>query len=274
MEIHFEDRAMIITDQDRSILLIADVHLGIHIDIERRSGALFPPQHHTILDRIKRLISKYDVDTTVVVGDLKHSLGADVPYNWENIPAFVERLQRASDVIIVPGNHDGDIQALLPRRTKVADVRGMIVYDGVPSVAVIHGHAWPSEEVVAARILVIGHNHPCISVVRKTKTPANYEVRRSGVTLPVVIKAYLSKDCVRKHIGVIETANDSWGTLIVLPAFNSIASGARINVPNSTLQGPIFERGCVNQQDAEIYSSNGVFLGKLAEIQHFNETVK
>ncbi|MCF2135642.1 MAG: metallophosphoesterase [Candidatus Thorarchaeota archaeon] len=266
MKIIFEDRAMLISGTAKTVLLIADIHLGYHIEMEHRIGAVFPPQHQEILERIRRLIDKYNVQTTYILGDLKHSIGADESYNWEAIPEFIKRLQRSSDLVIIPGNHDGDLYALLPRQTSIADIHGIMVTEEPPYIAALHGHAWPSEQALAANILVIGHNHPSIGITRVARTHSQVPIRRSAGSLPAIIKTRLEKNCVRQHIGADKIQDDPVGTLIVLPSFNTLASGNRINRPDMTLQGPLFERGCAETHTAEVYSIDNVYLGTIESL--------
>ncbi|MHA1771443.1 MAG: metallophosphoesterase [Candidatus Thorarchaeota archaeon] len=266
MKIIFEDRAMLLVGTTRTVLLIADIHLGYHIEIERRMGAVFPPQHQECLRRIRRLIAKYNVQATYIVGDLKHSIGVDETYNWEIIPEFIKKLQRYSVTIIIPGNHDGNLYALLPRQTTIADIHGIIVTKEPPHVAALHGHAWPSEKALTASILVIGHNHPSIGITRTVEARSQIPIRRRAGSLPVIIKTRLEKNCVRRHIGADNVQDDAVGTLIVLPSFNTLASGNRINRPDMTLQGPLFERGCAETHTAEVYSIDNVYLGTIESL--------
>ncbi len=267
MKILFDDRAMVVSEVTKPSLLIADLHLGRHMDIERRYGVAFPAQYQAMLTRIKQLVSKYNIAAIYILGDLKHSIGADRLFNWEIIPEFIEQLQNYSEVVVIPGNHDGDLHALLPRSTRVEDVHGVIVTEEAPHIAAIHGHAWPSERTLSASIIVMGHNHPTLSITRVAKTAQNYTIKRSGGVIPVVIKARYSKNCVRRHIRVPEDPTDETGTLFVLPSFDALSTGNRINLPSSSFQGPLLEGECTDTLTAEVHSTDGIYLGTVAELR-------
>ena len=276
MEIAFEDRAMVLQDGDESVLLIADLHIGFHIDLSRRTGALLPPEHPQMIRRVQRLASKYNAAHLFILGDVKHSIGVDTSYNWEGIPTFMEKVQDVVDVTIVPGNHDGNLRPLLPRRVRVSSPRGIVVYHGEPSVAVMHGHAWPSQSTLEAQVLVMGHNHPGIRLTRSVTIPTGrgHELKRAVGLLPVVVRTTMNKNCVRRAQGLRERA-DARSTLFVLPSFNPLVSGIDVNKENATLQGPVFSSGCVDVQSSEVYSTQGILIGSLRDLQMRNsETIK
>jgi hypothetical protein len=269
MELLFDDRALILWSNGPSSLVIADLHLGFENELLHRKGVAFSAQHPIILKRIETLVEKHDVEKLYIIGDVKHTLGADCQYNWEFIPEFLSALQNLVELYVIPGNHDGDLEALMPRSTKLEDVRGVIIKEPTTSVSLFHGHAWPSSEVLSAKILIIGHNHPTIHRYKVVSAPeiGRPDRKRFGKIIPVVLKSKLDKNCVRQCIGAETRENDRYGTLISLPSFNELLAGIALNKSHSKLTGPFFENDCVNLLSSEVYSIDEIYLGTVQSIR-------
>ncbi|MHA2386304.1 MAG: metallophosphoesterase [Candidatus Thorarchaeota archaeon] len=264
METVFEDRALVIQTDDKTVLLIADLHLGYEHELYETKGVSFPSQHSKMLKRISTLSEKYSVSEVYVIGDVKHTITAHSHFNWSLIPDFMSGLSDLAPTCVIPGNHDGDLLPLLPRKVTVVDVHGIAIGES-EKVGLVHGHAWPSPEVLDSKILVIGHNHPTIRNVRAVDAPDldRPDRRRYAGVIPVVLKSKLDKNCVRQGIGVLE------------PSFNEMFAGLQVNTPRTEFHGPIFENKCANLLASEVYSISGVYLGTVESLQHrFNEIIK
>jgi putative SbcD/Mre11-related phosphoesterase len=277
METKFDDRGMIITHHDASVLLISDIHLGFEEDLAENRGVHFPPQHPVILERIESLLTKHSIARLFIIGDVKHTILTDSYYNWEVIPEFMERLAELVEVAVIPGNHDGDLRALLPRDVTITDVHGILVGPKDEQVGLLHGHSWPSVDVLNAKLIVIGHNHPTIRRFRDASVPeiGRSSRRRFAGTVPVVLKSELNKNCVRSALGLLEDIADSGCVLVTLPSFNDLLSGISVNYPASAFQGPFFENECALLKTSEVYSIDGIFLGSVEwHRERFNEMIK
>ena len=277
METIFDDRGLIIAHNDTSVLLISDIHLGFEEALADDRGVQFPPQHPIILERIENLVKKYSVSHLFIIGDVKHTILADSYYNWEILPEFMENLVNSVETTVVPGNHDGNLKALLPRNVNITDVHGVMTGPKKSKIGLLHGHAWPSPDVLDAKMIVIGHNHPTIRRFRDASVPeiGRSSRRRFAGTVPVVVKSKLDKNCVRNAIGVLEAPTDNESVLITLPSFNELLSGVSINYPTSEFQGPLFENRCASFLDSEVFSIDGIFLGSVKWLrERFNEMIK
>ena len=277
METIFDDRGLIITHDDTSVLLISDIHLGFEEELADNRGVQFPPQHPIILDRIESLVKKHGISHLFIIGDVKHTILADSYYNWEIVPEFMETLAKLVETTVIPGNHDGNLKALLPRSINIADVHGVITGPKKDRIGLLHGHSWPSTDVIDAKLIVIGHNHPTIRRFRDASVPeiGRSSRRRYAGTVPVVVKSKLDKNCVRRAIGMLEVSREDESILITLPSFNELLSGVSINYPKSEFQGPLFENRCANLLDSEAFSIDGIFLGSVKWLQErFNEMIK
>jgi hypothetical protein len=276
MQIAFEDRGMIVGFNESSVLLIADLHLGFEKDLEER-GVEVPSQHGQMITRIENLVRKHSVSTLYIVGDVKHSIFPDVSYNWETIPSFMEALAELTDIVIIPGNHDGDLETFLPRSVQLEAPTGISVSGSEERLGVLHGHAWPSIDVLEADVIVCGHNHP---VIRRLKDASVKDLGRggrirSGRTVPAVVRSRLDRNCVKKHLRLQEDSDESHATLVTLPTFNELFRGVAVNSPESIFYGPLYENECVSLEDSQVLSTTGIFLGDVSWLRgQFNEMIK
>ncbi len=276
METIFEDRALVIQSDNKTFLLVADLHLGFEHELYETRGVSFPSQHTRMLDRISVLHEKYSVSEIYIVGDVKHTITAHSHYNWSLVPEFMSTVSNLSPTYVVPGNHDGDLLPLLPRNVTVVDVHGITIGE-TEKVGLVHGHAWPSPDILESEILVTGHNHPTLRNVRAVDAPdlGRPDRRRYAGVIPIVLKSKLDKNRIRQELGVLENQDDSSGTLITLPSFNEMFAGLQVNTPKTEFHGPIFENKGADLLDSEVYSISGVYLGTVESLRlRFNEIVK
>lgn len=268
MEYIFDDRALILRSEELTVLVATDLHIGYEIDTLERTGAAFPDQKEPLLKRLKALVDRYHLDHIYLIGDIKHSIGVDRAYNWREIPSFMEELSRWVDLTVIPGNHDGDVIALLPRNVHLGDVHGELAPFDSHRIGLIHGHAWPSSEVLECDTIVMGHNHPTVRRVKDVSSPqiGRPDRKRASHIIPVALKTKLDRDCVRRAQEQLEIG-DGTSTLVVLPSFNDLLTGVYVNRPNVKLQGPIFDNDCVTLVNSEVYSSTGIFLGTIEMLQ-------
>ncbi|MHA1970640.1 MAG: metallophosphoesterase, partial [Candidatus Thorarchaeota archaeon] len=195
----FEDRGLIIRGNSLSALIISDLHLGIEEEISEERGIHFPLQDVSILERIKSLVKKYELSSLYIVGDVKHTILTDIPYNWDIIPEFMETLVEIVETVIIPGNHDGNLEPLLPRSVELADVHGIVIGKGDERIGLLHGHAWPAPDLLEASRFIAGHSHPAVSRFRTVSKPeiGRSDRRRYAGSVPVVLNSKLSKNCIR-----------------------------------------------------------------------------
>ena len=277
MEIVFEDRGLIIRGENLSALVISDLHLGIEDEISEEKGIHFPLQDISITERIKSLVRKYELSRLYIIGDVKHTILTDIPYNWEILPEFMQNLSEFVETVIIPGNHDGNLESLLPRKVELVDVHGIVIGTGEEKVGLYHGHSWPAPELLDTSRIIAGHNHPAVSRFRTVSKPeiGRSDRRRYAGSVPVVLNCELRKNCVRRNLGILEVPDDERALLTTLPSFNQLISGIAVNSPRSELQGPLFENSCVDILESEIFSIDGLYLGTIGWMrERFNETIK
>jgi len=277
MEIIFDDRGLIIRSESYSTLIISDLHLGIEDEISEEKGIHFPLQDTNIISRIKLLVKKYKLSTLYIIGDVKHTILTDIPYNWEILPEFMKHLTEIVQTTIIPGNHDGDLESLLPRGVELTDVHGIVIGSGNDKVGLFHGHSWPAPELLDTSRIIAGHSHPAVSRFRFVSKPeiGRGHRRRYAGSVPVVLSSKLSKNCIRRRLGLLEIPSDEVAILTTLPSFNQLISGIAVNSPRSEFQGPLFENSCVDVLDSEVFSTEGIYLGTVGWMrERFNEMIK
>jgi putative SbcD/Mre11-related phosphoesterase len=153
------EAALIFSDSSGSTLLISDLHLGLEKEMARR-GFRVPSYTVKMVERVRNLAEAHRAERIVVLGDVKHSVGRVEDIDWGVVPWFFETmLDLFPSVEVVPGNHDGSIKTVLPQRVKLHPSDGAVLGKGRTRIGVAHGHAWPSEEAIETRNLVIGHSH-------------------------------------------------------------------------------------------------------------------
>ncbi len=264
-----EDSALVLDDAKQSSLVVADLHLGFSAEIRAAKGVAIPEEQDAMRARLESLIRKHHPAALYIVGDLKHTLSADSAFNWKTIPDFVGSISSLLPVTLIPGNHDGDLEALLPRSVAITDVRGKIIDAEDFPVGLLHGHTWPSEEVLSAGLVIMGHQHPSIRRTRSVPSPVAgaIGVKRSLGTFPVVMKSSLDTGCVRRSLRLPANHHTGKVELVILPSFNPLISGIALNDRDVVLDGPLFERGCIDLPASEVFSVDGVLLGTVGDLQ-------
>jgi len=237
-------------------LVVADLHIGFERELSQL-GVNIPSQTEKLYVKLRSLIEEHRPGRVILLGDVKHGVPAITDQEWADIPTFFERLlELGVDVEVVPGNHDGNLEPLTPRQVRIHDSRGIAVEE----VALIHGHAWPSRELLNCRALLMGHNHP---VVEFRDQLGFREVASAWLVFEVTAR---SRGALAKEYGVEKARSIKLRKLVVMPAFNSLLSGKPVNSEDRGLLGPILEAEAFDPGEAEVYLLDGTFIGRAAEI--------
>jgi metallophosphoesterase superfamily enzyme len=131
--------AMVKREKTR-ILLIADPHIGWEMELQEK-GIHVPSQTGKILSKLISVISEYKPDRLVILGDVKYTVVSSELGEWQDIPEFFKKLKlHVADISIVRGNHDANLEPLLPESIQLLPATGAVIGD----VGVFHGHKWPS----------------------------------------------------------------------------------------------------------------------------------
>lgn len=241
------DAAIVFSYDGSSDLLISDLHLGLEKEMAKK-GFRLPAYSVRMVDRVKTLADTYSARTLVVLGDVKHTVGKVEDIDWSVVPWFFDTmLDIFGRVEVVPGNHDGSLRTVLPPRVVLHGSDGAVLGAGKERVGVAHGHAWPSEQAIATRNLVIGHSH------------FNYEMRDSLGTRSresVWVSAAYDVRELMERAGYKSGAKGR-GKLTVMPPFNRLVGGQPINRSRSFQFGPVLSSSSVKLEESDIFLLDG-----------------
>ena len=144
-------------ESDKKSLVITDLHLGFENTLSLNN--VFLGKNKTVTEitkEIELIIDKTKPDSLVLLGDVKSGINSITKTEWETVPVFFENITKLIDIILVPGNHDANIEKLIPNEITLAGSKGIIIDD----ILLTHGHTMPSENFSQINTIVMGHIHP------------------------------------------------------------------------------------------------------------------
>jgi len=261
--------ALILKKNSEKILIISDLHIGWEVSLAK-NGIHIPSQTPKLLKKILDLMKIHKPTSLIFLGDVKHTVTGAELSEWKEIPNLFEKISEiVQDIKIVQGNHDGDLEPLVPRNVKFIGAKGTTLPGNI---GVFHGHAWPSIELLKSDYMVMGHLHPVITLkdsfgFRTTKQvwiKTECDLKKLGLSL---IK-YLGKRS-SDQINLI-TKKNRMIKLIIMPSFNKLLSGQPVNMKNRYNEnlyfGPILRSKSIIVDEAEVYLLDGTLLGKIDDL--------
>lgn len=139
-------------------LVVSDIHIGIESKLA--TNDIFVGKNSSVTEiiaQIKNIIESSKPDSVILLGDIKSSTSVISKTEWHDVPLFFEELQKhVSEIVLVPGNHDANIQRLMPKDVTMTGPSGLVLED----VLFTHGHVMPSENFAHVKKIVMGHVHP------------------------------------------------------------------------------------------------------------------
>ena len=266
--------ALLYEERGEKTLIIGDLHLGYEMALAKE-GINIPSQTFRLEKRLLEIIREIKPERLIMIGDVKHSIPNISLQEWTDIPKFFEDVKAEVEVVdVVPGNHDGDLEPLLPRGINLRDARGVLLGEE-NKVGVFHGHTWPSHELLAARYLVTAHNHPMVQF----RDPSGFRmVKQAWVKAPCDEKALarkiLEKLRMRDEGNELRVLHERFGiklekmTLIIMPAFNDILGGVIVNrIGIMRHIGPLGRSDVTDMNEAEIYLLDGTYIGLVKNLR-------
>ena len=232
-------------------LVIADLHIGISYELYQ-SGINIPTQVEEMKKTIIKLINQTKAKVLVLLGDLKHDVPGISVQELKEIPQFLEDLSKRIKIEIVLGNHDTFLKELLPKR-KLHSSKGF----KIGKFGFIHGHAWPSKELLVCDYLIMSHIHPTVQF----KDKFGYRIIE-----PIWIKSNINQKKIKERYKVKKTGKLE---IIIMPAFNNLLGGTPVNVKTKSdeLLGPLLKNNFIDMDSSEIYLMDGTYLGILKNIE-------
>lgn len=248
------DTPVLVVKNDVKTLVIADLHLGIEYDLYK-SGIRIPSQTQKQLARLIGYIEKTDPDRLLLLGDVKHNVPLISYQEQDDVPRFLGELAKHAPIDIVPGNHDGGIDFLIPKGADITlhSSRGILRDD----IGYFHGHAWPSAKLISAKHVVMAHNHPAV----RFTDPLGYVS-----IVPAWIRTHFDENVVRQRYSLANKEISQCVT--IMPAFNELCGGIPFNeASHEDLLGPVSTSGAIKLESAEAYLLDGTHIGKIRDLR-------
>jgi len=271
--------ALLATENDEKTVVVADLHIGWEVSLAQE-GVHVPSQTVKLQRKLSEIIEKVKPERILFLGDVKHTIAKAEVEEWRDIPQLFENIAKhVNEMLVIPGNHDGNLEPLLPENVKILPLTGTRIGDA----GFFHGHTWPSPELLACKNLVIGHLHPVV-VFRdplgfRITSQVWVEAKCDGLELA---KALLKRLRIKVEKSVAETFKENFGVvprvdkLFIMPAFNDFLGGQPINAGSigqdekyRDFIGPILRSGAVNVGEAEVYMLDGTYLGRISQLRTF-----
>ncbi|MFH0961843.1 MAG: metallophosphoesterase [archaeon] len=246
MEIVKGERAVFLPRE--RLVAISDIHIGFEIELGRH-GVFIPDQSPAFLSRISAILKKTGAKRIIILGDVKHSFSSPTFLEEEKVVSFLESLSKLARVEIVPGNHDGELGNVLPRKIKLHKASGAII----GKTGFFHGHSWPDERLLSARTLVFSHLHPNVAFLDSLGGFHKEPCYLAGL-IPREKLAENYKKVPKKLLRAL-----------VLPAFNSLLGG-------SIIQDVDFSRGfwkCIDTESLNAILIDGTVLGGIESLGEY-----
>jgi putative SbcD/Mre11-related phosphoesterase len=234
--------AAVATLADARALVVADYHAGIEHEL-RRTGVELADRAERRRRQLLALVAETDPDRLVVVGDLVHAIGEPSRAGRAEIDTLLDSL--SIPVTLVRGNHDGEIESLLAEVDSEVTVTPATGARLGP-VGFAHGHTWPSDDVLQADVVCLGHEHP---VVRLEDEVGGSRMERAWLRGQLDPEPFRERDETLEGIG---------GDLVVCPAFNDLSGGTWVNVDGQSFLSPFLPEGLAG---GEAYLLDGTRLG-------------
>jgi metallophosphoesterase superfamily enzyme len=234
-----------------------------------------------MLSRLKQLILTEQPTRIVMLGDVKHSVtGAEIE-EWRDVPEFFEELVKLVPTIqVILGNHDGNLEPLTPSTVELIPPTGIAIWKRF---GLIHGHAWPSPELLGCETLIVGHLHPAI-------------VLRDALGYRLTKPVWMMASCDPRKLlgGTLKSANVNPGKnadevlakkfhvklgvkrCIFVPPFNYFLGGRPVNSKRIDEThageglGPFVRSGAVDIENAEVHLLDGTYLGYVRQLKAFS----
>jgi putative SbcD/Mre11-related phosphoesterase len=215
--------AALIQDSKKKTLVIADPHLGWEMALQEK-GIHVPSQTPKLLQKIVDLLLEQKPDALLILGDVKYTVTPAQPGEWHEVPDFFSEIKKyVPEIGVVRGNHDANLDPMLPENIIMHPASGIAVDD----VGLFHGHKWPSPALLGCKTLLMGHLHPVVVF----RDPAGFKLNRqiwmkAAVNSEALARTLLLKHGVKIEGTVQETLQKHYGVTLqakqvfIMPSFN------------------------------------------------------
>jgi uncharacterized protein len=147
------------------ILIIADLHIGYEEALNKQGVLITRNQFKETVELLNKILKSVKPEKIVINGDLKHEFGGISSQEWRETTQILQLLLNNGQVILIKGNHD-TILGPIARKNGIEIVDSYCIND----VCIVHGDKIiDNEKTRKAKTLIIGHEHPAISLREESK---------------------------------------------------------------------------------------------------------
>ena len=227
----------------KKTLIVGDTHFGMEQKLQKK-GIYDENFSRKLVDRLISIIKQHKAEKVILLGDVKESITV-LDKKTEDA---LNRLADVCEIIIVRGNHDGGIEKF--KRATIYPSDGF-VYENL---GLLHGHSYPSDELLMCDYLVMGHQHPLIRIADSFGKVHSE---------PVWIFAENNGNKLKEHYKRFNKKIK----LILMPAFNPLV-GFPIKLTKKDALGPLFNKNLFKLDDALLFRLDGTRLGNFKQIKN------
>jgi metallophosphoesterase superfamily enzyme len=247
-------------------LLITDPHIGWEMELQKK-GIHVPSQTAKIFTKLETILKEHQPDALTIIGDVKYTVTSSELGEWQDIPEFFKKLQPlVQKISVVRGNHDANLEPLLPENVELLPATGVVIGDVA---------------LLGCKTLVMGHMHPVVVF----RDPVGCRLTRqvwlhTKIDNDILGRILLKKAGVKIQNSVAETLRAHFrvdlatSELYIMPSFNDFLGGRPINENRPRNEkgggasiGPVLRSDAVSVENAELYLLDGTFLGTANQLR-------
>mgnify|MGYP002760568129 CR=1 FL=1 len=148
-------------------VILGDTHIGEEDALVNQG--IFIPQFgfKDLYKRTQSILADEQPGRIILNGDVKHNFGRISDDEWDNVHTYIDLLRSHGDVLIIRGNHDNMLDPILEKADVAVDTHVRI-----GDIAVCHGHKLIDALEDSYQTLIIGHEHPAITLRDGERTEA------------------------------------------------------------------------------------------------------
>ena len=252
------------------------MHIGWEVSLAQK-GIHVPSQTPRLLEKMIQVIKTTTPTSIIFLGDIKHAVEKVELEEWKDVPEFFQKIsEMVTDLQVVLGNHDGNIDALTTPNVKIHPSSGVKLWN---KIALLHGHAWPKIDLLGCETIVMAHLHPVVTFTDELR----FRMMRQ-VWIRTKVKGRELADSLLKHMkikldGTIQESVKKRFNInlvdqqcVVMPSFNENLGGRSVNRTDGerktpALIGPVLRSSAVDFETAELYLLDGTYLGTVRHLR-------
>jgi len=148
--------------EEQKTLIISDLHIGYEESLNKQGMFVPRTQFKEMFNELEELLNKIKPKIIVINGDLKHEFSDISEQEWRETLKILDLMLKYGKVVLVKGNHDNILEP-------IANKRGLKIVESYETdgICIAHGDSIIKTD---AKILIIGHEHPAISLEDEVKT--------------------------------------------------------------------------------------------------------